>query len=484
MFLEEVFEQFLGQSPVSVMVRATLENVFAPERLDAVFHQHAILQDERTLLFSTCAELLGLVVARVHGSVCAAFRKKTKEKVGVTLSAVYQKLAKIEPHVCRKLLQETAGHLREVLGQSGAEKEKVLPGFDLRILDGNHLAGTQHRLKELRTTNAAALPGQAIAVLDPQRRLIDDVLLIEDGHANQRPFMPRLLATVQPGQCWVADRDFCTLAVLFGLRDARAYFIVRQHAQLQGTPRGKRRKLGRVEGGTAYEQPIVFTDAWGRQLSARQICVVLDEPNREGETEIRVLTNLPRRVKGRVVAATYRQRWRIETAFGHLAVSLRGEVDTLGYPPAALFGFTLALLLYNVLSVTGTMIEAAQRPKLQRVRRRVSLYALATEVAGVYQGLSIALPETYWKERFAGLPAAQLGRLLMQWAGRVRLEDFLLYRQSPKKPPPKRTSGHRGNHVSTARLLQQRKASAKKKTKNTTKTRRPQKPPKQAVTTP
>ncbi len=43
MFLEEVFEQFLDQSPVSVMVRATLENVFAPERLDAVFHQHAIL---------------------------------------------------------------------------------------------------------------------------------------------------------------------------------------------------------------------------------------------------------------------------------------------------------------------------------------------------------------------------------------------------------------------------------------------------------
>ena len=37
MILQDVFEQFVKQSPVSVMVRATLENVFSQERVDDLF---------------------------------------------------------------------------------------------------------------------------------------------------------------------------------------------------------------------------------------------------------------------------------------------------------------------------------------------------------------------------------------------------------------------------------------------------------------
>ena len=42
-----------------------------------------------------------------------------------------------------------------------------MPGYPIRILDGNHLAGTEHRIKELRALRAGALPGQALVVLDP-----------------------------------------------------------------------------------------------------------------------------------------------------------------------------------------------------------------------------------------------------------------------------------------------------------------------------
>jgi len=35
MVLGEIFERFCEESPVTVMVRATLENVLSPERLDA-----------------------------------------------------------------------------------------------------------------------------------------------------------------------------------------------------------------------------------------------------------------------------------------------------------------------------------------------------------------------------------------------------------------------------------------------------------------
>ncbi len=54
------------------------------------------------------------------------------------------------------------------------------------LLDGNHLAGTEHRIEVLRTTGSAPLPGQSLVVLDPELRLVVDVIPCEDGHAQER----------------------------------------------------------------------------------------------------------------------------------------------------------------------------------------------------------------------------------------------------------------------------------------------------------
>jgi len=62
MVLGEIFERFCEESPVTVMVRATLENVLAPERLDALFAESAERQRCGALLFSTVVELLSLAV--------------------------------------------------------------------------------------------------------------------------------------------------------------------------------------------------------------------------------------------------------------------------------------------------------------------------------------------------------------------------------------------------------------------------------------
>lgn len=42
MLLGKRFEAFVEDSPVSVMVRGTLERVFNPEKLDQVFEDHAV----------------------------------------------------------------------------------------------------------------------------------------------------------------------------------------------------------------------------------------------------------------------------------------------------------------------------------------------------------------------------------------------------------------------------------------------------------
>lgn len=85
------------------------------------------------------------------------------------------------------------------------------------MLDGHHVSATEHRLKALRGTWAAPFPGQALVVLDQQRLVIPDVVLHEDGHAQERRLIPAVLHTVNAGDLWIEDRNCCTLGMLFGL---------------------------------------------------------------------------------------------------------------------------------------------------------------------------------------------------------------------------------------------------------------------------
>ena len=111
----------------------------------------------------------------------------------------------------------------------GGERAAWLPGYPVKILDGNHLAGTEHRLKELRTIGAGALPGHALVVLDPQAMLVTDVFPCEDGHAQERSLLDQVLETIRPGEVWIADRNFCTTGFLFGIARRGGSFVIRQH---------------------------------------------------------------------------------------------------------------------------------------------------------------------------------------------------------------------------------------------------------------
>lgn len=61
------------------------------------------------------------------------------------------------------------------------------------------------------------------------------------------------------------------------------------------------------------------------------------------------MTNLsPAQATALQVAKTYGTRWTVEGAFQTLTDVLRSEVETLGYPRAALFSFATAVLAYNI----------------------------------------------------------------------------------------------------------------------------------------
>jgi len=81
---------------------------------------------------------------------------------------------------------------------------------------------------------------------------------------------------------------------------------------------------------------------------------------------------------GRTIAALYADRWQIETAFQDVAVHLRSEINTLGYPSAALLGFTIGLIAYNLLSVIRRALAEVQAANCQD--RKVSIYGGSNEI--------------------------------------------------------------------------------------------------------
>lgn len=254
----------------------------------------------------------------------------------------------------------------------------------------------------------------------------------------------------------VADRNFCTTDFLFGIAARRACILIRQHkVTLHWDGMGEPCCLGHIETGTVYARAGWLTDGKGQKLRVRRLTVVLDEPTRDGDAEIHLVTNVPvADGDACVLAALYRQRWSLETAFQELTVHLSCEVNTLGYPKAALFGFSVAVVAYNALAVVKASLRAVHG--VQKVREEVSSYYLAEEVSGTYRGMMIALPAEWW-EAFRELTLAQMAGLLKELAGRVRLAAFRKHPRGPKKKPPQRLKDAKQKHVSTARLLAQRK---------------------------
>lgn len=309
----EIFETFAQGDYIPLMAQVAIERALNPRVVDQLFEDTAETQFTRELLFSSVVGLMSLVVCRIRPSINAAYQKAAVP-IPVSLKAFYGKLARIEPAVGSALVRLTADRLAPVITAMGGERTPYLEGYHTRILDGNHLPGSEHRIKELRVLRAGTLPGHTLVVLDPDRLLVVDAFPCEDGHAQERSLLDQVEATVQRRDLWIADRNFCTTGFLFGVHNRDGCFVIRQHAStLHYTLVGKRKSRGRIATGAVFEQTLRATNDAGEILLLRRITVVLDQPTRDGESELHILTNLPvRHARARVVAELYRRRWTIE----------------------------------------------------------------------------------------------------------------------------------------------------------------------------
>jgi len=456
--LPKIFERFVNGSPVTVMLRGILEHALPAAEIDQLFAATAEQQYTRELLFSSVVNLLGEVVCRIRPSVHAGYQADPSQ-FGVSLRAVYDKLEHTEPGISAALVAHTARKLTPVIQRLGGSLPPWLQHYRVRILDGNHLGGTEHRLKELRTLAAGALPGQTLVVLDAATRVVTEVLCCEDGHAQERALLPQIFPLIAERDLWVADRNFCTTDFWFALATRRAFGVLRHHANLSWQPLTKRKYVGRADTGRVYEQRVCIQDSMGQELELRRITIQLDTPTRDGDTEIHILSNLPARVGAKAIARLYRKRWTIETAFQELTVVLNCEVNTLAYPKAALLGFCVALMAFNVLSVVKAALRAAHG--VDQIEEVLSTYYLTDEIAGTYRGMMIAIPEASW-DVFAKMTAAQFAKTLKALASKVDLQKLKKHPRGPKKPKTRRRRSRRVTHVATAKILAKRKAASTK----------------------
>jgi len=450
MLFDVVLERYCEQSPFAVMLRASLERLFCPQRLDDLFRRAAVDQYTRHLTFSAVTSLLTEVVLRVRPSVRKAYQSA---EIPVSIRAVYDKLAGIEPAVSQSLVEQLAADAASIMAAwPQSQRPDPIPGLRLRTVDGNFLAGTEHRLKELRGCGAAALPGMAIVLRDDRTGLLSHALLREDAYTNERSLCAPLLSWLSADDLLLADRNYCTTDLIGPLVSKKAFYLIRHHKGLHLHALSRRKRIGKTRTGVVYQCRVRLGEKLGGP-QCRCLVIELSEPTRDGDTEVVLLTNVPaKRAKATVLADLYLRRWRLETSFQELTVLLRCEVKTLAYPKAALFGFALALTAYNVFALLQAAVAAVQGQ--ERVEKELSVEAVVEEVSSTKRGMEIALPEEGWG-RFAQMSLGEFAAWLQQVAGRIDWPRYKKSKRAPKKPAKvKRTQ--RGAHRSTARLLANR----------------------------
>lgn len=467
MLLGAMLERFIQDAPMPVLFRLLMERALDPGELDRLFESTATRQYTRELLFSSIVDLIGAVVCRVKPSVRRAYIDHSG--MAATLTAVYEKLKGTEPAVCRALVQSTGKRLAEVVRRLEPNRPISLPGYHVKVFDGNHLAGTEHRIPETRDIWDAALPGQSLVIYDLDLGLVIDAIPCEDAHAQERTLLAEMLDDCDPMDLWIGDRNFSVAWWILEVSRRNAYFLVRQHSTaIRIEPLDKYIVIGSVASGEVQEQRVRAVEMNGhgapqrdehgrpRQMEMRRVRVLLNEPTQDGETEILLLSNVPKDdADALVLSQLYLRRWTIENGFQTMTDVLRCEINTLAYPKAALLGFCVSLVGFNILATLRSALRSEHGREM--VEREVSNYHVMCEVRETHRGMMIALPPASWTQ-FRNLSLDDFVELLREVASQANLKKYPLTHRKPKPATARKKprKNRRSHHTATARLLNQR----------------------------
>ena len=444
-------ERICKNDPLSAMAAHAGAFLLAAAPLQALFDDCNQAQYTRKITFPLLVSLLGEVVIGTRSSVRTAYEHR-KELLGATLAAVYQKLQHVEAAVSEGLVRYFYKRAKSVMAHYTIKPLVLLPGFKLRIVDGNHPRSTHRKIKKLRGLSAGPLPSSTVVVYDPQLDLPEAMLCSEDAYEQERALTPRLVALAVDLDCWVFDRNFCTRPMLFGLRKKLAHFLGREHQNLPLTEAGPwSAEITNEDGDRVSEQAATVKNDDGEIIQLRRIRVELVNPTRDGESTVFILTTLPvTSADTALVARLYLKRWLIETAFQRLEALLNTEIDTLGYPKASLFGMAIGWSAYTMVSLIQAAIAEAHGVE---EKEKLSWFHMAFDIEHGSQSLMNNCGEPAI-EQWSQQPAEQMAATLVKHAKGLKLHLYRkVVKKNPSKKPAPRTRFKGKPHVSTHRIL-------------------------------
>jgi hypothetical protein len=145
----------------------------------------------------------------------------------------------------------------------------------------------------------------------------------------------------------VGDRLYGFADFLQAISEKESDFLIRHQGAMALNLPTEPSEGERTETGVVFEQQAPVGEK-----TYRLIVLQLDKSTTEGETQIRLLSNLSKEQASAVpIAAVDRLRWTLEGTFLELTQSVRWELQSLGYPKAALLTFSLAVCAVNTLRV-------------------------------------------------------------------------------------------------------------------------------------
>ncbi|QDV44110.1 Transposase DDE domain protein [Stieleria neptunia] len=442
----KVFDRFVTKAPFAVMTRALTQD-FIGSDLQLVFDNNREKQYEYLATFQAVAMTVADVALDFSENFNQAY-KEHKENLDVSRQSFYAKTRGIEPAVSESLVSHAAKRTIQMQDAMGFTPWELLPGYRCLSIDGNVLAKSDKRLKDLRDVKGAPLPGKLVARFDLQRQVFDRAYVLLDGHAQESTCCDRIVDDIQPNDVVIADRHYCIVPFLNKLAQSKSFFVIRQHGRLKGVLLGKRKRIGRSSTGVVYEQALKLSAAEDAMV-VRRITVILDSPTRDGDEEIHVLTNLPATVSAKDVAEVYRHRWEEETAFNILQMTLTCEKSGVGHPKAATFLFCMSLLAFNL---RQTIFAALFATHDESEVEAISHFHVSKNVSDKTEGMLIAITEDEWAEL---IPTTIKGlvAMLKKIARTIDLKEYRKSVRGPKKKKPHRSRNVASSHVSTAKLL-------------------------------
>ncbi|MFM7073974.1 MAG: transposase [Planctomycetota bacterium] len=435
MLLDPIFEKFAQSKAFTVMTVGAFERLLAPERLEQFIYDNADASDEGELLFSQLVDVAAMVVVLPDASLRSSVRCLS-EVLTASDEADYYWLPGVESDVCRALVQDSFEQAQSTLQKLGVSRKLSLGKYNVKVIDGNAIKKTERRAKELGTYWDLPVQGRTIVVWDETMGLVSDVVGGECDHAQEQSLLPQVLKTVEHGQLWIGDQNFCALQFLFAVVSKGAFFAIRQHGTLKPKVLKPPVEADRTANGESVFEELVELELEGQPITVRRLTVTISQPMRNSDKEIQILTNVDDIDATAVqVAELYLNRWTSDAVFHEMTILAKSKLETFVDPKAALFVFSAAALIDDVLAILKGAIEAVHGSE---TASQISGHALGTELRRAHRGTRVAIDEPQWRV-FREMPIAEFVGVLRKLAANIPLKSYQKTKRGPKKPQPEKT---------------------------------------------